>query len=272
MSGALAGKVAIVTGAASGIGRASSLLFAREGAAVVVADVAPAVAETAEAIMAEGGRAVAMQVDVASEADVIALVERAKAEFGGLDIFFANAGITGGVYGGYFDATPEVWMETARVNLVGPFLAVKHGSPAIRERGGGAIICTASVAGLRSGAGPAPYSASKAAVINLVQTAAQELTGSGVRVNAICPGLIETGMTRFAYDQARAVGREDRIGRMNPLLRGGEPEEIAAAALFLASPAASYVNGHAMVVDGGLSSSHPTNKAPGDRKPGGLTW
>ncbi len=272
MSGVLEGKVAIVTGAASGIGRASALLFAREGAAVVVADVAADVSETAELIGQAGGRAVAIHADAGREADVIALVDKARQAFGGLDIFFANAGITGGVFGGYFDATPEVWMETLRVNLVGPFLAVKHASPVIRERGGGAIICTASVAGLRAGAGPAPYSASKAGVINLVQTAAQELAGSGVRVNAICPGLIETGMTRFAYDQARAVGREDRIGRLNPMLRGGEPEEIAAAALFLASPAASYVNGHAMVVDGGLSSSHPMSKAPGDRKPGTPTW
>jgi NAD(P)-dependent dehydrogenase (short-subunit alcohol dehydrogenase family) len=272
MSGVLEGKLAIVTGAASGIGRASALLFAEEGAAVVAADLASAVVETADLIARAGGRGIAVQADAGREADVIALVDRARDEFGGLDIFFANAGITGGVFGGYFDATPEVWMETLRVNLVGPFLAVKHASPAIRERGGGAIICTASVAGLRAGAGPAPYSASKAGVINLVQTAAQELAGSGVRVNAICPGLIETGMTRFAYDQARAVGREDRIGRLNPMLRGGEPGEIASAALFLASPAASYVNGHAMVVDGGLSSSHPMTRAPGDRKPGTPTW
>jgi NAD(P)-dependent dehydrogenase (short-subunit alcohol dehydrogenase family) len=272
MSGVLDGKVAIVTGAASGIGRASALLFAREGAAVVVADLSPAVAETAAAIVQAGGSAVAMEVDAAREADVVALVDRAREAFGGLDIFFANAGITGGVFGGYFDATPEVWMETMRVNVLGPFLAVKYAGPAIQERGGGAILCTASVAGLRAGAGPAPYSASKAAVINLVQTAAQQMVGTNVRVNAICPGLIETGMTRFAYDQARAVGKEDRIGRLNPMLRGGEPEEIAAAALFLASPAASYVNGHAMVVDGGLATSHPTGKAPGDRKPGAPTW
>ncbi len=272
MSGVLDGKVAIVTGAASGIGRASALRFAREGAAVIVSDVAEAIKDTAEAIKQAGGRSIAMRGDAAAETDVEALVARAVSEFGGLDIFFANAGITGGVLGGYFDATPEIWMETLRVNLIGPFLAVKHGAPAIKTRGGGAIICTASVAGLRAGAGPAPYSASKAAVINLVQTAAQELTGTGVRVNAICPGLIETGMTRFAYEGARAVGKEARIGRMNPMLRGGEAEEIAGAALFLASPAASYVNGHALVVDGGLSTSHPTNKPPGDRKPGAPTW
>jgi NAD(P)-dependent dehydrogenase (short-subunit alcohol dehydrogenase family) len=126
---------------------------------------------------------------------------------------------------------------------------------------GGSIICTASVAGLRSGAGGAAYSASKAGVISLVQTAAQQLSGTGVRVNAICPGLIETGMTRPMYDVARERGHEQRIGELNPLKRGGEPEEIAQAALFLASNESSYVNGAALVVDGGLSSSHPEARA-----------
>jgi NAD(P)-dependent dehydrogenase (short-subunit alcohol dehydrogenase family) len=128
----------------------------------------------------------------------------------------------------------------------------------IKLRGGGSIVCTASVAGLRSGAGGAAYSASKAGVINLVQTAAQQLSGTGVRVNAICPGLIETGMTRPIYDIARDSGQAHRIGELNPAGRGGEPEEIAQAALFLASDESSYVNGSALVVDGGLSSSHPT--------------
>ncbi len=121
----------------------------------------------------------------------------------------------------------------------------------------GSIICTASVAGLRSGAGCLPYSASKAGVISLVQTAANQLSGTGVRINAICPGLIETGMTRPIFDQARARGSERKIGQLNPLRRAGAPEEIAQTALFLASDAASYVNGQAIAVDGGLSSSHP---------------
>jgi NAD(P)-dependent dehydrogenase (short-subunit alcohol dehydrogenase family) len=121
----------------------------------------------------------------------------------------------------------------------------------------GSIICTASVAGLRSGAGPAPYSASKAGVISLVQTSANFLTGTGVRVNAICPGLIETGMTKPIFDYARARGSEDRIGQLNPLKRYGQPDEIAHMALFLASDDASYVNGQAIAVDGGLSSSLP---------------
>ena len=179
-------------------------------------------------------------------------------------VMFANAGITGGVRGGFFDATPEVWAEVLRVNLIGPFLAVKHAAPVIRDCGGGSIVCTASVAGLRSGAGPAQYSASKAGVVNMVQTAAQQLAGTNVRVNAVLPGLTETGMTQPMFDGARAAGKEHKIGQLNPLLRGGRPEEIAHAALFLASDEASYVNGQALAVDGGLSSSHPTSRPPGD--------
>jgi NAD(P)-dependent dehydrogenase (short-subunit alcohol dehydrogenase family) len=259
MSGILSGRVAIITGAASGIGRATALLFAREGARLVIADRAAAIADTADLIRAEGGEAHAIEADAGQEADVAALVADAVRRFGGLDIAFANAGITGTAPGGFFDASPEQWAEVLRINLIGPFLMVKHAAPKIAERGGGAIIATASVAGLRSGAGPAPYSASKAGVINLVQTAAQQLAGTGVRVNAICPGLIETGMTRPIYEHARAEGKEGRLGMLNPMRRGGEPEEIAATALFLASTAASYVNGQAVVVDGGLSSSHPSS-------------
>ncbi len=247
------GKVAIVTGAGSGIGRATARLFAAAGASVIAADRADSVHETP----AGDARIVAHQADTADEAAVVALVERAEREFGRLDVFYANAGISGTKPGGLWDSDPADWAEMARVNLIGPFLAVKHAAPAMVRRGGGAIVCTASVAGLRSGAGPASYSATKAGVINLVQTAAQQLAGTRVRVNAICPGLIETGMTRRAYDYAREHGKMDRIGQLNPLRRGGEPEEIASAALFLASPLASYVNGHALVIDGGLSSSHP---------------
>jgi NAD(P)-dependent dehydrogenase (short-subunit alcohol dehydrogenase family) len=266
MTGRLAGKIAAITGAASGIGRATSLLFAREGAKVLCFDRATEVEAVAEAIRVAGGTGIAIQGDAGLEADVAAAVARAQAEFGKLDIFYANAGISGGALGGIFDATPAIWLETLRINLVGPFLAIKHAAPAIEAAGGGAIVCTASVAGLRSGAGPAHYSASKAGVINLVQLAAQQLAGTGVRVNAICPGLIETGMTSFAYEAARAAGKGDRIGQLNPLRRGGEPEEIAEAALFLASDAASYVNGQALAVDGGLSSSHPTARKSGDPK------
>ena len=265
--GRLEGRSTVVTGAASGIGRATSKLFAREGAGVVCVDRAEAVEETAKAIREAGGRAVAVTGDAGKEADVIAYIERAVAEFRGLDAVYANAGIgsSGGAFGPIEQLTPEGWMEVLRINLIGPFLAIKHASAVMRGKGKGSIICTASVAGIRSGAGGIPYSASKAGVINLVQTCANELYGTGVRVNAICPGLIETGMTRMVYERARERGTEDRIGQLNPLKRGGEPEEIAGAALFLASDDSSYVNGQAIVVDGGLSSSHPVGQRRGAR-------
>jgi NAD(P)-dependent dehydrogenase (short-subunit alcohol dehydrogenase family) len=240
----LAGKVAIVTGAASGIGKATVELFRSEGATVVGADV---------------GDGADVRSDAGSEQAVRDLVNQVAHDHGGLDIFFANAGISGG-FATIAEQTEAGWAEILRVNLIGPFLAIKYAGPVIAKRHGGSIICTASVAGLRSGAGGAAYSASKAGVINLVQNAAQQLSGSGVRVNAICPGLIDTGMTRPLYELARATGREERLGELNPLQRGGEPEEIARAALFLASDEASYVNGAALVVDGGLSSSHPTTR------------
>jgi NAD(P)-dependent dehydrogenase (short-subunit alcohol dehydrogenase family) len=212
--------------------------------------------ETAAMIAADGGVARAVTGDAGDEADVKALIDLAAASFGGLDALYANAGISGG-------ATPmpdidaAFFMEILRINLIGPFMAIKHASPIMRAAGKGSIICTASVAGIRSGAGGVPYSASKAGVINMVQTCANVLYGTGVRVNAICPGLIETGMTAPIYAAARGRGTDDKIGQLNPLRRGGEPSEIAHAALFLASDDSSYVNGQAIAVDGGLSSSHP---------------
>ena len=238
----LEGKVAIVTGAASGIGRATAALFRAEGARVVAAD------------RTEGEGVVA--ADAGSEEDVKGLVDKAVADHGGLDIFFANAGISGGL-ASIFKQSAEDWEAILRTNLIGPFLAVKHAAPHMKERGGGSLVCTASVAGIRAGAGGPAYSASKAGVINLVKVAATQLAGANIRVNAICPGLIETGMTKGIYDNARAAGREDQIGHLNPMKRGGVPEEIARAALYLASDESSYVNGHALVVDGGLSASHP---------------
>jgi NAD(P)-dependent dehydrogenase (short-subunit alcohol dehydrogenase family) len=250
----LAGKIAIVTGAGSGIGRAAAIRFAEEGAQVVCADL-KGQEETAAEI---GKAAISAEADTGSDSDVQDLVQAALAGFGGLDVFFANAGISGGL-ASIFEQSAEDWQEILRVNLVGPFLAVKHAAPAMKERGAGSIICTASVAGIRAGAGGPAYSASKAGVINLVKVAATQLAGANIRVNAICPGLIETGMTKPVYDWARAAGKEDRLGHLNPLKRGGEPVEIANAALFLASDESSYVNGHALVVDGGLSISHPFN-------------
>jgi NAD(P)-dependent dehydrogenase (short-subunit alcohol dehydrogenase family) len=227
----LPGKVAIVTGAASGIGKATVELFRTEGARVVGADVT------------EGAD---VRADVGSEADVKALIDEVAGRHGGLDIIFANAGISGG-FASISEQTAEDWAEILRVNLIGPFLAIKHAAPHLKARGGGSIICTASVAGLRSGAGGAAYSASKAGVINLVQTASQQLSGANIRVNAICPGLIETGMTKPIYDMARERGQEHRLGELAPLRRGGDPAEIARAALFLASDESSYVNGESLV-------------------------
>ncbi len=242
MTARLQNKIAIVTGAASGIGKATAALFRAEGATVVAADIAGS-----EGVVA---------ADAGREEDVRGLIDAAVKEHGGLDIFYANAGISGGM-ASIFEQSAEDWEAILRTNLIGPFLAIKHAAPAIRERGGGSILCTASVAGIRAGAGGPAYSASKAGVINLVQVAATQLAGSNVRVNAICPGLIETGMTKPFYDWARQAGKVDRLGHLNPLKRGGVPDEIARAALFLASDESSYVNGHALVVDGGLSVSHP---------------
>ncbi|MCB1404934.1 MAG: SDR family oxidoreductase, partial [Rhodobacteraceae bacterium] len=147
------------------------------------------------------------------------------------------------------------FMEVMRINLLGPWVAIRTALPHMQP--GGAIICTASVAGLRAGAGPIPYSASKAGVINLVQSTAMALTARGIRINAVAPGLIETPMTAPLFDDARAKGREDRIGQLNPLRRGGQPGEIAQAVAWLASDAASYVHGQVLAVDGGLSAQHP---------------
>jgi len=261
----LAGKVAIITGAGSGIGRASALLFAQHGATLVIGDKADSVHETARLVTEAGGTVAAMPMDAGVESDVAKMVATAISTHGGIDIAFANAGVSGGL-DGIFETTPEHMAEVLRVNLIGPMLMVKHAGKAMWDQNiekpgrGGSIILTASVAGIRSGAGGPSYSASKAGVISLAQTSAQQLSDTGVRVNALCPGLTETGMTKPTFDYARDKGVEEKIGRLNPLRRAAQPVELANVALFLASDQSSYVNGQAIAVDGGLSSSHPVTR------------
>ena len=244
--GALDGKVAIVTGAGSGIGRASAKRFAAEGAKLVIGDKTDAVFETAKTITEAGGTVTAVQIDAGNEADVAKLVDVAKSSYGGLDVAFANAGISGGM-DGIFDAKAEDFAEILRVNLIGPWLMIKHAGKLMLDQGrGGSIICTASVAGIRSGAGGAHYSASKAGVINLIKTSAQQLSSTGIRVNAIAPGWVETPILDHLPDKLR-----DGMTDMVPLGRIGQPEEIAALALFLASDESSYVIGQVISPNGG---------------------
>ncbi|HLZ04626.1 MAG TPA: SDR family oxidoreductase [Bradyrhizobium sp.] len=259
--GRIEGKSVIITGAGSGIGRAASLMFTKEGAKLIAVDRTDGVNETVDLVKKAGGTAQAVQADAGSEKDVVAYIGKALSAYGRLDAIWANAGISGGLVP-LAEQTVEHWQEILRINLIGPFLAVKHSIPHLTKQGHGAIVCTASVAGLKSGASGHPYAASKAGVISLVQTTAYSLTGTGVRINAVCPGLIETGMTRPIFERAKERGTSDKIGQLNPLKRAGQPHEIAAMALFLASDEASYVNGQAFPVDGGLTASMPYTGKP----------
>jgi NAD(P)-dependent dehydrogenase (short-subunit alcohol dehydrogenase family) len=254
--GRLEGKSVIITGAGSGIGRAASLLFAREGAKLITVDRSEGVNDTVAQVKTAGGTAEAVLADAGSEKDVIAYIDKALSAYGKLDAIWANAGISGGLVP-IAEQTVEHWQEILRINLIGPFLAIKYVMPHMIKQQSGAIVCTASVAGLKSGASGHPYAASKAGVISLVQTTAYSLSGTGVRINAVCPGLIETGMTKPVFDRAKDRGTQDKIGQLNPLKRAGQPHEIAAMGLFLASDEASYVNGQAFPVDGGLTASMP---------------
>lgn len=259
--GRLEGKSVIITGAGSGIGRAAALLFSKEGARLTAVDRNENVKETADLVTKAGGTIEAVMADAGSESDVKAFIDRAVSKYGRLDAIWANAGISGGLVP-IAEQTVEQWQEILRINLIGAFLAVKHAMPHMIKQGHGAIVCTASVAGLKSGASGHPYAASKAGVISLVQTTAYSLSGTGVRINAVCPGLIETGMTRPMFDRAKDRGTTDKIGQLNPLKRAGQPHEIAAMGLFLASDEASYVNGQAFPVDGGLTASMPYTGKP----------
>jgi NAD(P)-dependent dehydrogenase (short-subunit alcohol dehydrogenase family) len=200
--------------------------------------------------------------DAADEKCVKEVVDHAIETYGRLDIFFANAGVVGNNKL-FTDIGEKDFLATLRTNVVSVALAAKYAAPAMmktsaeKRYSSGSIIGTASVAGLRSNAGSTDYSASKAAVISIAQTCAYQLAGSGIRVNALCPGVIETGMTAPMYAQARARGTDKKIGQLNPLQRGAHADEVARVALFLGSDEASYVNGQAWAVDGGLSAGHP---------------
>src|SRR5271156_4564794 len=252
----LEGRRAIVTGGGSGIGRASAIRFAREGASVLVVGRAENTMETVDLIRAEDGKALGMVTDAAVEANVEAMVQRSVSDLGGLEIFFANIGVTG-TNTPLLEQTVEEWEEVYRINTISCFLAIKYAGRHMTAKGYGSIILTSSAASLRANAGAISYSASKAAVNNLAQTAANAFAGTGVRVNAVLPGLVETQLTRKMFEDARARGIEGKLGQVTPLKRPGRAEEIAAAAAFLASDDSSYVDGQLLSVDGGVSSTHP---------------
>jgi NAD(P)-dependent dehydrogenase (short-subunit alcohol dehydrogenase family) len=252
----LAGKVALITGGASGIGEATVRLFVAEGAAVTIADIQD---ERGRRLAAElGARTAFAHTDVSREADVEAAVADAVRRFGRLDCIFNNAGY-GGVGGRIEAVTVAGFDETIGVLLRGVLLGMKHAAPVMKRQGGGSIISTASVAGLRSGFGPHVYSAAKAAVIQLTRTVAMELGEHNVRVNCICPGGIATPI--FGKGLGMSVEEADALvplmkgvlENVQPIKRAGLPEDIAQAALWLASDDSTFVNGEALVVDGGLS-------------------
>ncbi|KAF8840509.1 NAD(P)-binding protein [Paxillus ammoniavirescens] len=265
----LKGKVCIITGVGSlhGIGRASALLFAHEGAQhLYLMDFAPQNLPDLKSTIQQSYpdvKVTTIQADAADDAAIAAVCKRAVEEEGQLDVFFANAGIVSNK--GLQDTTSESFLETLRVNALSCFLAVKYGSEAMmrvnpsngKTLSQGSIILTASIAGLRSGAGTIDYSASKAAVNSIAKTSVYQLQKTDVRVNSICPGLIETNMTKSMFDTARQRGTSSKIGQLNPMGRYGVAQEIAQMALFLASDGSSYINGQNIAVDGGLSASHP---------------
>lgn len=255
MKGRLQGKVAVVTGGGSGIGRASALRFAKEGAAVLVADIAgPAAEAVAAEIVAKGGKAAARTVDVSSSAEVDAMVDDAVARFGCLDVLMNNAAAP---HGAPVAATSDAdWRRVMGVTLDGVFYGVRAALRAMEPRGTGSIINISSGAGLGGEVMLGAYGAAKAAVINLTKTAAVENAAAGVRVNCICPGPIATPPLKAWLDAI--PGGVDHFEKQIPARRIGDPEEIAAVAAFLASEEASYMTGAVLVADGGVNARTAT--------------
>jgi NAD(P)-dependent dehydrogenase (short-subunit alcohol dehydrogenase family) len=256
MAGRLDGKVAVITGGVSGIGLGTVELFIAEGAKVVAADI-----QDEKGAMLEQrfpGKVKYAHCDVTQEAEIEAAVKLAESEFGGLDILFNNAGISDRMTT-IADVTADGWSWIFDILVRGPALGMKHAVPLMLKRGGGAIINTASIAGLQAGFGPLAYSTAKAGVIHMSRVAAAQLSPQGIRVNAICPGLIATsifgasfGMTREVADQMAAmVAQNAQVAQ--PVKKPGLPDDIAQAALYLASDAAAFVTGTHLVVDGGIT-------------------
>jgi NAD(P)-dependent dehydrogenase (short-subunit alcohol dehydrogenase family) len=249
MAGEMSGKVAIVTGGSTGIGRASALAFARRGANVVIADVNDDAGEEAvELVKAEGADARYVRTDVTDSAQVASMVEQTVEAFGRLDYAHNNAGMSG-ISAGVVDCTEEQWNHTIALNLTGVFLSMKHEIPKMLVAGGGAIVNTSSGAGLVGFAALPAYVASKHGVIGLTKSAALELVRAGIRVNAICPGTTRTPMIE------NYIGGDPQMEKLmtmaSPLGRMAQPEEMAEAAVWLCSDAASFVNGVALPVDAG---------------------